>query len=223
MKIKSVGVLIALFATSSVALADDGFYVGAKLLGARRQVSDMTLTSPRVTNRINTPDAVNRLNGSIAAGYTFAEEYRAELEYTLPSTGNYVARWNPFINNDNVLQTRSSRLMVNAYRDWSITEKTSFYVMVGAGGTLVRAKGWQTTPDRTLDSRWTYRPTYSAGIGLSHQLPAGVALDAGYRFVRAGQFSTGRNAYANAAMARDEQLQGRLREHNVYVGLRKSF
>ena len=100
-------ILGAAWIASAPVMAQEGFYVGAKLLGVARPMTDMTLTSPRVTNRITSPDDAHRINGSLAAGFGFAQNYRAELEYTLPSTGTYVARWSPFVNNDNLLKTRT--------------------------------------------------------------------------------------------------------------------
>lgn len=113
--------------------------------------------------------------------------------------------------------------MVNAYRDWVIAANTSFYGTAGVGGAWVRAEGWQTRPERAFAVRRTFRPAYSLGFGLTHQVMPDFAVDVGYRYVRAGQFSTGRNLFVNAAMARDEQLQARYGEHNVYVGVRKTF
>ncbi|HEX7814279.1 outer membrane protein [Dyella sp.] len=204
-------------------VAQEGFYVSGKLLGVQRPMTDMTLTSPRVSHRVTSPQDARRFNGSLAAGMTFAKAYRAELEYTLPSTGQYVARWAPFVNNDNRLKTRAQRLMVNVYRDWAVSPHLSIHGMAGVGGAWIRADGWQTRPDRAFALRTTFRPAYSLGLGAGLQVAPDVVLDAGYRYVRSGQFSTGRNRFANAAMARDEQLQARYGEHNVYVGVRKTF
>jgi opacity protein-like surface antigen len=223
MEIRSTVLAIALLATSSAAIAESDVYTSIKLLGSRKQVADMTLTSPRVNDRITRPQSVDRLNGSIAVGYAFSPAYRLELEYTLPSTGDFVARWAPFVDNDNVLQARSQRLMINGYRHWAVGETTTFYGMAGIGQALIRAQGWQTRPERRFEPGWTSKTAYSLGVGMDHRISKDLLLDLGYRYVLIDDFSTSPNLFANAAMARDEQLKGRLGEHNVHVGLRMSF
>ena len=216
--------LLAMAATASAAeTSRHYFYANTTLLGARRQLHDMTLTSPRVTRRIQAPQSADRVSGSLGVGYQLAQPFRLELEYTLPSTGNFTGRWAPFAADDNVLQTKTQRLMMNGYVRWPLGERLSIYGMFGVGVALISAKGWQTRRERVFEDRWNITPAYGIGLGADYRVTETMSLDVGYRWIDMGRIETNPNLFINRANARDEQLQGRLREHQMYVGVRKLF
>lgn len=217
------GLLVAatVWAATTAAAQEQGLYGSVKLLDAQRQLSNMTLTSPRVTYRTQDPKSTHPLNGSLGLGYQYQSPFRIELEYTLPSDARYVGRWAPFIANDNVLYTRTQRLMLNGYASWPLTQNLSLYGMLGAGVAVTTTSGWQTRPERAFESHRNIRAAYAAGVGADLRIAEGMHLELGYRQVDLGRISTNPNLFDNRAHARDEQLKGHLREHNVYLGFRK--
>ncbi|MBT2117404.1 outer membrane beta-barrel protein [Dyella sp. LX-66] len=219
--ISSLLLTAAVTATATAAPRAQGLYGTIKLFDVDRQLSDMTLTSPRVTHRTQDPKSTRSLNGSLGLGYQYQSPLRIELEYTLPSDARYVGRWAPFTANDNVLYTRTQRLMLNGYASWPLTRNLSLYGMLGAGVAVTTASGWQTRPERAFESHRNLRAAYAAGIGADLRIAEGMHLELGYRHVDLGRISTNPNLFDNRAHARDEQLKGHLREHNVYLGFRK--
>lgn len=216
------GMLAATALAAGPASAEEqGLYGAIKLFDADRQLSNMTLTSPRVTHRTQDPKSSASLNGSLSLGYQYDSPFRAELEYTLPSSARQVGRWAPFTANDNVLHTRTQRLMLNGYASLPVTPRLSLYGMLGAGAAVTTASGWQTRPERVFESHRNIRPAYAVGAGADLRIADGMHLELGYRWVALGNISTRPNLFDNRAHARDEQLKGHLHEQNVYVGLRK--
>ena len=217
------GLLLAttILAAATASAQEQGFYGTIKVFETHRQLSNMKLTSPRVTYRTQDPKTVDGLNGSLGLGYQYASPFRAELEYTLPSSARYVGRWAPFTANDNVLYTRSQRLMLNGYAQWPVAQRLSLYGMLGAGVAATTTSGWQTRPARAFEGHRNIRAAYALGAGADLRVADGVHLELGYRWVDLGRVSTRPNLFDNRAHARDEQLKGSLREQNVYVGLRK--
>jgi len=136
----------AILAASSASAQERGLYASIKLFDVHRALSNMTLTSPRVTDRTQDPKSINTLNGSLSLGHQYDSPFRAEVEYTLPSSARYVGRWAPFNANDNVLHTRTQRLMLNGYAHFPVGQQLSLYGMLGVGAAVTRTSGWQTRP-----------------------------------------------------------------------------
>lgn len=219
------GLLLAAttLAAGTVYAQEQGLYGTVKLFEDHRQLSNMKLTSPRVTYRTQDPKTTHGLNGSLGLGYQYASPFRIELEYMLPSSARYVGRWAPFTANDNVLHTRTQRLVLNGYAQWPVTERLSLYGMLGAGVAVTKTSGWQTRPERAFEGHRNTRAAYAMGAGADLRVADGFHLELGYRWVDLGRISTRHNLFDNRAHARDEQLKGSLREQNIYLGLRKMF
>lgn len=215
------GLLLTATVAATAAPQEQGLYGTIKLFDADRQLSDMTLTSPRVTRRTQHPKSAHSPNGSLGLGYQYQSPFRTELEYSLPSDARHVGRWAPFTANDNVLHTRTQRLMLNGYASWPLARNLSLYGMLGTGVAVTTASGWQTRPERAFEPHRNVRAAYAVGAGADLRIAAGMHLELGYRQVDLGRISTNPNLFDNRAHARDEQLKGHLREHNVYLGFRK--
>lgn len=214
--------LAAMILAAAPAFAQDqGFYGSIKVFDAYRQLSNMKLTSPRVAGRTQDPKSIRTPNGSLSLSYQYDSLFRAEVEYTLPSSARFVGRWAPFTANDNVLNTRTQRLMLNGYVHWPLAQRISLFGMLGAGLAMTRTSGWQTRPDRAFEHGRNIRAAYAMGVGADVRITSDMHLELGYRWVDLGNISTRPNLFDNRAHARDEQLKGRLREQNVYLGLRK--
>ena len=115
----------------------ESWYGSAKLNSARQNLSSSLLTSPRVTHRVEAPDSSKTFTGSFAVGYAFADGWRLEGEYTMPSHSTFKSHWAPFNANVNSLRTDSQRLMLNGYKNIPINEWLSFYGMAGGGAGMV--------------------------------------------------------------------------------------
>lgn len=219
-KLSSV-LLLAVIATPYAQA--EGWYGSAKLNSARQNLSSALLTSPRVSNQVAAPDSSKTFTPAFAVGYTFADGWRLEGEYTMPGSADFKSRWAPFDANVNSLQADSTRLMLNGYKDIPINDWLSFYGMAGVGVAQVDAQGYQTNETRRFASNRQYNAAWSLGLGLNARLTETVTLGSGYRYVSMGDIETGYNTFANRISARDEQLKGKLKEQNLFVEARISF
>lgn len=221
--ISGLVIAAAILAAGPVSAQEPGLYSGIKVFDSQRDLSNMKLTSPRVTSRTQDPKSIDAINGSLSLGYQLSSPFRVEVEYTLPSSARYVGRWAPFNANDNVLRTRTQRLMLNGYAQFPVGQRLSLYGMLGVGAAVTKTSGWQTRPERAFEGHRNTRAAYAVGVGAELRVADGLHLELGYRWVDLGRISTRPNLFDNRAHARDEQLKGRLREQNIYLGLRKMF
>ncbi|WDU62490.1 outer membrane beta-barrel protein [Pseudomonas poae] len=215
--------LLLLAAIATPYAQAEGWYGSAKLNSARQNLSSALLTSPRVTNRIEAPDANKSFTGSFAAGYAFTDGWRLEAEYTTRNSSTFDSYWSPFNANVNRLETESQRLMLNGYKNIPINDWLSFYGMAGVGVAQIDAEGYQSNNTRRFANNRQNNFTYSVGLGLDAKVSEKVTVGAGWRYVDMGDVETGYNTFVNRINARDEQLKGKLKEQNVFLEARVSF
>lgn len=221
---KKIHSIASLLATLTVLPAyADGFYSSLKIQDSRQTLSEALLTSPRVDNRIASPEVNKRTAGSFAFGYVFDDYLRMEAEYTTRTNGDYKSYWSPFNANVNTMQVSSERLMLNGYASYPLSPTLSLYGMAGVGTALITSEGYQSTPDRRFADNRQYKAAYSLGVGADFKLSEKVTLGTGYRQVNMGKITTGYNTFANRINARDEQLKGRLKEQNIFLEMRLSL
>lgn len=217
----SLSLLLAAITTTSAQA--ESWYGSAKFNSARQNLASSLLTSPRVSERVEAPDSSKTFTSSFSVGYAFAEGWRLEGEYTMPSNSTFKSYWAPFNANVNSLHTHSQRLMLNGYKDIAINQWLSFYGMAGVGVARIDAEGYQTNDTRRFASNRQHNLAYSVGMGLEAKVSEQVTLGAGYRYIAMGDVETGYNTFANRINARDEQLKGKLKEQNVFLEARLSF
>jgi opacity protein-like surface antigen len=219
---KTLFSLLILSMASQLAHAE-GLYGSIKILSAQQDLSDALLTSPRVNSRVVSPDSNKDVNGSIAIGYVFNRGWRLESEYTIKQDSEFKSYWAPFNANVNNLQVSSSRLMINGYKDFPLTEHLSLYAMAGVGVAHISSEGYQSNTARRFASNSQNNLAYALGVGADLKLTQQITIGTGYRYIDMGDIETGYNTFANRVNARDEQLKGKLREQNLYVEARMSF
>jgi outer membrane immunogenic protein len=214
--------LLFLAAFSHVAHAE-GLYGSLKIHSVQQDLSSALLTSPRVSNRVVSPDSQKDVSGSVAIGYGFNGGWRLESEYTIKQDSQFKSYWAPFNANVNNMQVSSKRLMVNGYKDFPLTENLSLYAMAGVGVANINSEGYQTNTSRRFANNSQNNFAYALGVGADLKLNQQITLGTGYRYIDMGDIETGYNTFANRINARDEQLKGKLREQNLYVEARMSF
>lgn len=222
MKKTGLSVLLVAAAFSQVSHAE-GLYGSLKIQSAQQDLSDALLTSPRVNNRIVSPDSNKEVTGSVALGYAFNGGWRLESEYTIKQDSEFKSYWAPFNANVNNMQVSSKRLMLNGYKDFPLTEHLSLYAMAGVGIARINSEGYQSNTSRRFANNSQNNFAYALGVGADLTLTRHITLGTGYRYVDMGDIETGYNTFANRINARDEQLKGKLREQNLYVEARVSF
>ncbi|WP_419204121.1 outer membrane protein [Bordetella trematum] len=172
--------------------------------------------------KLGDSNTTRRFMGSLALGYALSPGWRVEAEYVLPSTARFrKSTTEPDLGGKEVsAQTytnRAQRLMFNVYRDFSITERFSVYGQLGLGLAINRASGQL----RVLEQRIEMKPlrrnrlAWTVGVGASYALNPALTLDAGYRYTRLGESSTG--------TSRDNHLRARGVSGELYAGLRYAF
>jgi opacity protein-like surface antigen len=223
------GALLAVTSTAQAA-GQSAPYVGLKISASRQSIGDDERVSPRQDALLSGSSAQNFASGAVSVGKTLASGFRAELEYSLPKSTEYTSFWTPFNANANVFQIRSQRLMVNAYKDVPLSSQWSANVMIGLGAAFIKAKGWQGNPGRFLEENSQTRLAASIGTGVDYAMARDWKLGLGYRYTYMGKVESGVNNYSTTAFnnvtgvgVQDERMRGKLREHNLFVSLRKEF
>lgn len=207
------------------------FYVSARLQNAHQEISGQQRYSPRALDITRDPSGTDKFAGGFALGYRLPGDWRVEAEYVLPTNSSFDTQWrfrnpaNGFVGNSrNVIETRSQRLMFNAYKDFPLNQTFSLYAGLGLGLSRIDAEGYQGTTARRFESNSSNNLAWSATLGMDFRLSQRFTLGAGYRYVDLGKYQTGRNLFLNnASRSRDEQHSGRLQEQNLFVELRAGF
>jgi outer membrane immunogenic protein len=218
----SLSLLLLVAAFSNLSYAE-GLYGSVKIQSAQQDLSSALLTSPRVSNRVVSPDSNKNVGGALAVGYAFKSDWRLEGEYTLKNDSEFKSHWAPFNANVNNMQVSSSRLMLNGYKDFPLNEYLSLYAVAGVGVAHISSEGYQSNTSRRFANNIQNNFAYAVGVGADLKLTEQMTLGTGYRYVDMGDIETGYNTFANRINARDEQLKGKLREQNLYVEARMSF
>ena len=226
------GLGAAFLLAGSAAWAADptGAYIDFKLSSARQSIGDDQRVSPRQNSLLSGASSENFANGSISLGKKYDGGVRAEVEYSFPKSAEYTSYWTPFNANANVFQVRSQRLMLNAYKEFPLSSQWTANLSVGLGAAFVKAKGWQGNTGRSLIENSQTKLAASIGAGADYAISPDWKLGVGYRYVHMGNIESGVNSYSTAAYnnvtrvgVQDEMMRGKLREHNLFVSLRKDF
>ena len=207
-------------------------YVGVRAGLSSLRETGLEATNPRVTSITGVTSASSGGAFSLALGRTYANRWRAEIEfndrrtakYTITSLGN---GGGPFSGN-NELRVRSWSLMANAYYDIPLTSTVGAYAGGGLGYASNTASGSQTfqnPPNTGAPQFGTTFPTgrtgnlaWSLGAGVSFALSQTVSLEAGYRFTDLGRYNT-----AIDTVNGDEKFRARLSAHDLQAGVRFKF
>ncbi|MFL1514840.1 outer membrane protein [Pseudomonas prosekii] len=222
MKKTKLSVLLLAAAFTHLANAE-GLYGSLKIQSVEQNLESALLTSPRVSHRVVSPDSQKDVGGSLAVGYGFKGDWRLEGEYSIKQDSQFKSHWAPFDANVNNMQVSSSRLMLNAYKDFPLNQYLSVYAMAGVGVAHISSQGYQSNPSRQFANNSQNNFAYALGIGVDLKVTRQITLGSGYRYVDMGDIETGYNTFANRINARDEQLKGKLREQNLYVEARMAF
>lgn len=212
--------LASLLAVASAPAFADNYYGALRLQNAEHTLANAKLTSPRVDDRISSPDRDYDLNGSIALGYAYSNGWRIEGEYTAHKKSHFDSYWSPFDANVNRMKVESQRVMLNGFKHLDVGNDVSVYAMAGVGMAKVSANGYQSNPGRQFDKNTQNNFAYAVGVGADYKLTDKVTLGTGYRYVNMGKIETGHNSFANRINARDEQLKGKLSEQSVFFEAR---
>lgn len=219
--------LISLCA-SGVALAADnakeGYYSALNLIDIHQQAKSMNLSErPGIGSFVAGDEKEHKLNGSLAAGYQFNNNWRTEAEYVFKQKTEYTSGSSTFANSFNHMKVDSERMMLNAYRDFMLSDKLALYAMAGAGVAKVKVGGWQGNDSREFAGNTQTNLTWSIGAGASYEVINDLTLYATYRYVDMGNVESGRNVFTNARGLQDENLRARLVNNEFLFGARYSL
>lgn len=205
-------------------------YVNLTLSANQQTIGDDQKVSPRQASLLTGASDDNTSAASISIGKKLGGNYRAELEYSLPRTAEFISYWTPFNANANVFQLKSQRLMLNGYKDFALSNQWSANLMAGLGVASVSAQGWQRIPERSLYENTQTTLAFSLGAGVEYDISSDWKLGFGYRYTRLGNVESGVNSYTTAAFnsstgvgVQDEMMRGKLSENSLFLSLRKDF
>jgi opacity protein-like surface antigen len=205
-------------------ISDSNYYIAARLLYTQQRAQNMDLSlRPSIGRFVGVDNKENFFNGSIAAGYRFNHNWRAEGEFVFPHNSTFRSGSSNFPTSLNVYDVRSQRYMVNLYRDFYITNALSLNANLGLGVSRVKTGGFQGVESRIYNENTVTNLTYSVGAGASYDLTQNWSLDLGYRFVDSGKIESGFNRFSNVRGLQDEQLKAKLIANEFFVGARLNF
>lgn len=212
---------------------------GGAILGALKNTLDNTELGSLSSTRF-TP--------SIAIGFDMSEMYdvpvRAELAFskggkvegTLNGSGQVTSVWyrgtgyrETFPANLSMSQNSSvNTIMINGYYDYDIGSSITPWFMAGVGAAFVKstvqASGGAQSINISSDSVSVSKTNlaWSAGFGATWKTTAHFALDAGYRYINAGEVNLDGSVNQGIVSASGES-RSRLRQHSVELGMRYTF
>lgn len=227
MGVKPLVLVISLMAISGQSFADNalqGYYGSLKLLHVEQSAKSMDTSSrPGVGSFVSGNERENFFNGAIAAGYQFGNGWRTEGEYVFKKNSEYTSGSTIFANSFNHHIVDVQRLMLNAYRDYTLGNNFSIYGTLGLGIAKVESDGWQGNTSRQYGSNSQTNLAYSLGAGISYTPIERVSFDLGYRYVDMGNVESGYNNFNNVRGLKDEQMKARLVSSEVVLGARYLF
>ncbi len=201
-----------------------GNYLSVRVQSAQLRIADQKPYSPRAIGIINGPDASDKTSGSLAMGRYLPDAWRVEAEYSTRTKSEFDTLWQwSGGESRNVVQARSERLMVNAYKEFPVADALSLYAGGGLGISRISAAGYQGTTLRTFDRHSQENVAYGLTVGMGYRLNKVVTLGLGYRYIELGKAQTGINNFTNRSGTKDEHHEGKLNEQNVFLELRARF
>jgi outer membrane immunogenic protein len=226
----SLAATLLLASAPTWAAAPSDLYVNLTLSASQQSIGDDQKVSPRQAALLSGASDDNASAAAISLGKKLGDNYRAEIEYSLPRSAEFTSYWTPFNANANVFQLTSQRLMLNGYKDFALNSQWSANLMAGLGVASVSAKGWQRIPGRSLNENTQTTLAFSLGAGAEYAIAPDWKLGFGYRYTRLGSVESGVNSYSTAAYnsstgvgVQDEMMRGTLSERNLFLSLRKDF
>lgn len=223
MNIRRIIPVLALVASGG-AFADDNFYGGLRINSAKYQAHDMDTSSrPGLGQFVPGDETDYQTGASLVLGYQLPSNWRVEAEYTLPEDTEFTSGSTRFPTSFNHHKIRSQRLMLNAYKDFPLSEQFSLYGMAGLGVAHLESSGWQGNPNRQYISDSQNTVAYSLGVGATYSPIQKVSIDLGYRYVDMGETRSGANDFANVRGLQDEKMRAKLTSSEVSIGLRYRF
>lgn len=227
-------IFVSVLALASVAAAGSAGaadllqpYVGAKLGAGFQQADDVEFQNPRLKSGIADDSSDTVALAGVSAGVAFTgAPVRVELEYAYRDSAK-------FSRDDNIgagaglparqaMKVRSQSLMAYGFYDFKTGTRVTPFVSGGLGVSFNKADAHQTQPATGWDENFTGETraefAWGVGAGVGVELAPSLSMDVGYRFVDLGEFSVG-----DMPPTGDEDLSGRLRSHELYLGLRYAF
>lgn len=205
-------------------------YLSLRVQSAQQGIGAQQAYSPRAAGIVHGPTGDVSLGGALALGVEGPDGWRAEIEYTAPSTAGFNTQWrfrnpaNGFVGQStNVVELRSQRMMFNLYKDFALGRGLSVSGGVGLGWSRIEAAGYQNLADRRFDSAGSSNLAWGASVGLDYRFNQSLSVGVGYRYVNLGRYQTGGNAFTNVSGQRDEQHRGRLHTRDLLLETRYRF
>lgn len=219
-----LSVLISLIFSGTASAAEnikEGYYGALNLIDTHQQAKSMNLSErPGIGSFVAGDEKEHKLNGSLAAGYQYGNNWRTEAEYVFKKKNEYTSGSSSFATSFNHMKTDSERVMFNVYRDFRVADKFSLYATAGIGVAKVKVGGWQGNDSRVFAGNTQTNLTYSVGAGASYEIVDDLTLFATYRYVDMGNVESGRNIFVNARGLQDENLRARLINNEFLFGVR---
>ncbi|CAK9885873.1 MAG: Outer membrane protein PagN [Candidatus Erwinia impunctatus] len=226
MKIITFVSLAALTLPASLlaATTDEGYYAAARYLNTQQRAADQDTSSRPGVGQFTEGKTKQRSNNlALAFGYQFGNGWRSEAEYVLRKSAEYTSGSTAFPTSENHLQTHTTRVMLNVYRDYALRDDVSLYATAGLGVSKITAEGWQGNSTRQYAEATNNNLTWGLGAGISYSPVEHLSLDAGYRYTDMGNISSGYNQFTNVRRLKDEQMKARLTNSEWLLGARYLF
>jgi opacity protein-like surface antigen len=163
------------------------------------------------------------MSGSIGPGYRFGNGWRVEGELSLPQKDKFTSGSSNFPTSLHVHHIESRRVMLNAYRDFRVTDKLSLYGSAGVGLAHLTSSGRQGNESRQYESQKQTNLAWSVGAGVAYDVTDRLALDLGYRSIDMGDTESGWNSFTNARHLQDEEMKANLISSEFVLGARWAF
>lgn len=157
-------------------------------------------------------------------GYRFDEHFRADVTLSFIPGSKFSARQEAGLKSE-FGKVRTIATMANVYYDITTIGAFTPYVTAGAG--VAQNKIAKTTLTNTNDnsvetygSKSKWNAAWQVGAGSAMYLGQGFSLDAGYRYMDAGKFTS---AVSSNATDKNDVIKGHVKDHMFLIGIRKEF
>lgn len=215
-------------AHSPLALAapaeSEGYYGVARVISAEHRARNMSSSSrPGIGQFVSGDENKSVTTGSIGLGYRFGNGWRMEGELSLPQKDKFTSGSSNFPTSLNNHQVESRRVMLNAYRDFRVTDSISLYGSAGLGLASLKSSGWQGNESRQYESQKQTNLAWSVGVGVAYDVTDRLAFDLGYRYIDMGDTESGWNNFTNVRRLQDEKMKANLVSSEFVLGARWAF
>jgi opacity protein-like surface antigen len=199
-------------------------YVAARVVSARLHADGMDLSArPGIGAFVPGKESASDVSGSLAYGQRIGDHWRVEGEVALPQSAEFTSGSTRFPSSYNHHRLQVSRLMGNLLREFPLGQNAYAYAAAGLGVSRVESSGWQGTVARQYGRHTQQNLSWSLGAGAGYRFSPRVDLEAGYRWLDAGQVESGYNRFSNARGLVDEQMRLDLASGEAYLGVNVHF